>query len=133
VSLLELAERCEQMADADGMSAEMRTLNADVLRALGWRHAEGDVIDPAGNLAYQIPYYVGSLDAALTLVPQGMSDWMVGNFHDSGMCADIFFPMAGNPSVIDQATAKAATPALALTAASLRARAAISLAGEGAK
>jgi hypothetical protein len=62
------------------------------------------------------------LDAAMTFIPEDVADWMVGRFHDSGMCADIFFPMAGNPGIIDQTTAKAATPALALLAAALRAR-----------
>lgn len=71
-----------------------------------------------------VPHYTASIDAAMTLVPEGR-DWMIDNFdgpHDRRCSASVF-----NAKGQDYADyeAFAATPAPALCAASLRA-----LAGE---
>jgi hypothetical protein len=64
--------------------------------------------------AYQrgIGRYSESLDAALSLVPGGW-DWMMGNVAGA---------ILASPNGCDVAQSSAATPALALTAAALRAR-----------
>jgi hypothetical protein len=112
----ELALRCEQLARGDPWDGDLRTLNADILRALGWRSAEGDVINPAGDLVYQVPFYAGSLDAAMTLAPDGC--WAEGSLS-SPSALEIHAPMTFDPL----GKGWGATPALALCAASLRARA----------
>ena len=71
--------------------------------------APGRVRDCVGG--WVAPTYTASLDAALTLVPSGF-DWLL----DSGRIAIVGRRPAG------PFTARAATPALALTAAALRAR-----------
>jgi hypothetical protein len=76
-----------------------------------------------------VPRYSASLDAAMTLVPEGwcktVADWWCGDdkppfFAD---CGDLDALKADVDGIIFQAWA--ATPALALTAAALRARASI--------
>ena len=62
------------------------------------------------------PYYTASLDAAMTLVPEGC--WLSLNIMDDLPIASLGLP--GTETVAD---GRAATPALALCAASLRARA----------
>ena len=59
------------------------------------------------------PRYTASLDAALALVPEGWQ-WVVGNMGN----AHVYEERTAGKSV----TAEAATPALALVAAALRAR-----------
>jgi len=136
-TLLALAERVESAAGDDAMSRTMRALNADILRATGWREAEGDVIDPAGNLRMQMPFYVASLDAAMTLVPEGWR-WMAGQreqpharaYVENGELAFVGAGSRRNPQRL-WFEVTAATPALALVAAALRAHAALLGEGEG--
>lgn len=104
--LLELAERCEQATGPDyGLSQE-------IFAALG-------LVPNRADIGYPGYHYTGSLDAAMTLVPEG---WGIGHLdywpHGEGMRSGVTldngikqFP----PSV-------GATPALALCAAALRAQ-----------
>jgi hypothetical protein len=110
--LLRLAERCEK-----------ETAEYD----LGLDHEIGRSLSSDGNYSYRP--FTASLDAAMTLVPDGML-WMLTN----GGLADRSQPNLNRATAIcgpwestnHEAYPKveAATPALALTAAALRARAA---------
>ena len=94
-TLLTLAERCEQAAGPDaGLDLAIWT----------------SLLDTPGFRPPPSPWrtdYTASLDAAVTLVPEGCG-WMV----------------MGNAAKVKRWPSRAATPALALCAAALRARAA---------
>jgi hypothetical protein len=141
----ELAERCEKAAGPD------RELDAQIIEALGYhRTVEGSYytgpilryygkgpIGEVGRLKkLTIPKFTASLDAAMTLVPEG---WRAG-FEENASCDEPGKAYAwvwpfesnydpdwqmgqegqqGNP---DAQKGYAATPALALCAAALRAR-----------
>lgn len=103
--LLALAELVEQLID--GGSIDAAYLDRDILRA---------VLDPDAELL-DAPNYCASLDAAMTLVPEGARFVL-----DSDGChariskpSDVDWPWNGFAAL-------AGTPALALVAASLRAR-----------
>ncbi len=121
VGLIALAERCEQASGPD------RELDIAILThpAIGYRdvHKDGRMFD-RGNDGYwwvddcemrQLPSPTASIDAAMTLVPEGhfwsltMRGEKRGGFH---ACC-----VASGGLVWHEAT----TPALALTAACLRA------------
>jgi hypothetical protein len=128
--LEELAAKCEQATGPD------RELDHEIYAAL--HHPEyvfpAEVLnrkprdleealdrmhwDGGGGSYYRRVPYCTSLDAAMTLVPEG-EDWAVG----SGPLFPTSARVAGKPAV------QAATPALALCAAALRAHA--KLKGEG--
>jgi hypothetical protein len=119
--LLELAERCEQALSAD------RELDCRIHCAI-----EGLSFDAClavvPNLADWIAlYYTASLDAAMTLVPEPLPGWRRSRFelaHSSGdpaWFAKLLY--LGPPIKMIDAHGIAATPALALCAAALRARA----------
>lgn len=97
-------------------------------RSSFWEWACDDSMEPPAFGG--ISTYTDSLDAATSLVPEG---WVLGiqqNCHTAGgWCAKLTRTDGGNVQ-LDFAQAFASTPALALTAAALRARAA-SLTGEG--
>jgi hypothetical protein len=94
VTLLTLAERCEQAAGPDaGLNLAIWT---SLLDTPGFRPPSPWRTD-----------YTASVDAAVTLVPEGCG-WMV----------------MGNAAKVKRWPSRAATPALALCAAALRARAA---------
>lgn len=99
--LLELAERCEKATGPD------RHLNLAIANAI-----YGDDLAPPGT-SYA---FTSSLDAAMTLVPEGQ-EW-AGGFEDGAAFAHVHVP--GEYAELIEA----ATPALALCAAALRARAA---------
>jgi hypothetical protein len=122
-TLLALAERCEQAAGAD------RELDVAIARALGWKPlyrddyskwwppaAVADARERKRSILHHptqpLPKFTASLDAAVTLVPEGWF-WEV---RDDGV-AWVTRPDGGMPGT-------AAAPALALVAAALRARAA---------
>jgi hypothetical protein len=65
------------------------------------------------------PHYTSSLDAAVTLVPEGLG-WMVRDYRDGAASALVNYPPR---TAMKQTAHVASTPALALCAASLRARA----------
>ena len=115
--LLKLAEKCEQATGPD------RELDAEIAAELGWKEASA-LFWHDGYQARELPRFTRSIDAALTLVPEGCV-FMVANTGVDGPKADMTQSSAivGPPddTAIDYTTA--ATPALALCAASLRARA----------
>ena len=106
-TLLALAERCEQAAGPD------RELDFAIAAGLGWPDSP--------NLHQHARRYTESLDAAITLVPEGC-DWHVQANPSVGAC----WASVGGPikQRISSDVRKAATPALALCAGALRARAA---------
>lgn len=83
-----------------------------------------------------LPRYTASIDAAMTLVPEGWF-WMAGNrdritpraYVENGKLAYVGVGTSRNPARL-WSEVTAATPALALTAAALRARAMIAKAVE---
>jgi hypothetical protein len=115
-TLLALAERCEQAAGPD---KELDfTIDNFMLK-------HGPEADRIRNPRYVLPY-TASLDAAVTLVPEGYY-WQVANgkrrHYEPQACADLFVAHGPNRGDVSF-TADAATPALALCVAALRARAA---------
>lgn len=118
-TLLTLAERCEQAAGPD------REFDVAIARALGWKPLYRDDYSkwwpPAAvedsrarkrsilhHPTQPLPAFTASLDAAVTLVPEGCG-WMVMK----------------NVAKVARWPKRGATPALALCAAALRARAAM--------
>jgi hypothetical protein len=131
--LLELAERCEQATRPD------RELDGAIALALGWtfQKMKGDALqkmkgdaqaywrEPGVTDFYmrsKLPAYTASIDAAMTLVPKGKY-WTCSygrlSTHEVMGAARIVEPL----TIDFIAESEAATPALALCAASLRARA----------
>lgn len=116
--LLRLALLCEEASGAD------RELDLDIAFALqvegsGYtdRHNEDGTFTKINIVA---PRYTASLDAALSLVPEGL-DFAVGHGIETehgGSSVDYAWCGEGKGPLIF-----AATPAVALTAAALRARA----------
>lgn len=104
--LIALAERVEALAETAGGVGF--SVNAEIHRLCGDYDCGDD----------EMPDYTGSLDAAMTLVPEG---WVFGLIvHDDPEDATAGMQRS-NPYADSHATA--ATPALALTAAALFARA----------
>src|SRR5688572_1658024 len=120
--LLDLADRCEQTTGPD------RRLDADIHCALNPEfhvdERDSGVIFVVKNLDERGGFYTGakaytaSLDAAMTLMPEGWL-WQV-NLWANGASAECASVKPYEPCGRYQA----ATPALALCAAALRARAA---------
>ena len=117
--ILELAERVEAL---EGEDREIDLAIAKMRRVTVWKH------DPETGTNYETTHwhYTASLDAAMTLVPEGFS-WEVGETADGGHATVSKMPdddeaYAGGrlPAPDIQISAYAATPALALTAACLR-------------
>ena len=97
--LIALAERVEALSGA----------NFAIEQQIG-----AEVFGPQPHL---FPAFTASLDAAMGLVPEG-GHWVVG----SGCIASVWVPLVdGDRKRVD--SFKTASPALALTAAALRARA----------
>jgi hypothetical protein len=126
--MLELAERCEAATVPD------RELGFKILLACGWRrtnvgHFHGPLYywsDGGGKRSYsedRLPCPTALLDAAMTLVPEGM-DWRVDTM--TGLPgAIVCAPNAWLSTKTAPMLQHGATPALALCAAALRARAAL--------
>lgn len=123
--LVDLALECERASGNIDYDAGLGRLNADVLRALGWRSADGDVINPAGDLVYQVPFVVGLIDAAMTLVPEGAGINIDRYWNGEGARWKCEISTGGVPNdprqVFDCWDAR--TAALAICAAALRAQA----------
>jgi hypothetical protein len=111
MELLELAERCEAATGPD------RELDAEIASTLGWANVgpgnRGGRCGRSPEGTWKtVPRYTASLDAAMTLVPEGW-DWEL--------------EFIGGTSVANMLLARgtfngaAQTPALALCAAALRA------------
>ena len=113
-----LAEDCKWATGPD------RELDGDLAEALQvggnpWKH-DGDGWISVHGFGCQAAMFTQSLDAALTLVPEGWR-WAVSTTNDDSPCA---FGHSPDKSFWIEDT-PAATPALALCAFALRARAAI--------
>ena len=118
MSLIELAERAEKASGPD------RELDKAIWAALGNCNHDrtgGYICLDCGKDTYgekSAPVFTASLDAAMTLVPEGwcfeVTCWKDGN---GTACVSQY-----NPGDQDH-TGHAATPAIALVAAALRARA----------
>ncbi len=142
--LLQLAERVEQATGADREldgtiwwatrspdEIEAHDLTGYVRKCIQREGSAGNALaqfydsaNPAclANLAFQ-QAYTASLDAALTLVPEGAFYGFVMNGDGDGFaaCCQFAGPDEEPPKLLWHS---AATPALAMTAACLRARAA---------
>lgn len=105
----ELVKRCEEADGAD------RELDRDIIHAL-WDGPDRDsFMHHAGKSP---PPFSASIDAALTLVPP-KSEWIVEAYNSNGVKAD---HVRASAWVQGAARCFAATPALAVCAAALRAR-----------
>lgn len=88
---------------------------------------EQEIADAVGhNPRARLPNYTASLDAAVTLVPEGLCVRLF--IHPDEAHADIYRAHSSRGLIAE--AEQAATPALALTAAALRARAAVDGGGE---
>jgi hypothetical protein len=137
-TLLGLADRCEQAtgpdreldceiwADANDLKLEWQgnCLVAGIEGVIGWidpgEHSRNFSTNRSATGPAAIPAYTASLDAAMTLVPEGYNGrlgWCKGAGY-----AELFNVAAGEGK---GETHAAATPALALCAAALRARASL--------
>jgi hypothetical protein len=113
-TLLALAERCEQAAGPD------RELDAEIFVSVTQgMFFKGHLVGLIGSgVMYEADTYTASLDAALTLVLDGWRWWI--NSSSFARCW-----LVANDEIADKAQSeKCATPALAICAAALRARAA---------
>lgn len=113
--LQRLVERIE------GASAPVRQMDADIARAVGFIPNDA-VLDSEGTawhnrLGTKVPCYTASIDAAMTLVPEGVNIGLHID-HNGNDCAWSSRAVGWQPQV----TAGCVTPALALCAAALRAR-----------
>jgi hypothetical protein len=130
-ALLALAERCEK---AEGPDRELDAAIAPLtgLTVVDEGHPIGRMCYDDIGAAHLMPRYTASLDAAMTLVPESWG-WMVSQPNAKALSSGLLkerTPVMGEVQYgCDQRYAvAAATPALALCAAALRARAAIALA-----
>ena len=111
-SLTSLIERIEA---ATGPDQELdRLVHYHLAVVKSDRFTEQSWIDLAKKQNWNAPHYSTSIDAALTLLPDGY-DWIIGNVNGH---------YGGTPYACVGSTEQhyAATPALALVAAILRAR-----------
>lgn len=131
MGLLQLAERVEALTgpcrETDVMIELAVGKNGPAIQEImaGSPHNTIDEVAKAADrdvsiMFHRVPRYTASLDAAMTLVPAGQ-DWMVDNFD--GLAARMCSASVFNAKA-DDFGAFAATPALALCAAALRALAA---------
>ncbi len=115
-TLQALADRCKQATGPD------RELDARIyILVTGGSAADADYAATAPEVTCMPPLYTASLDAALTLVPDGWAVELVQALSGSPWHAKL----RGGSALVPIIGAAAAAPALALCAAALRARAAI--------
>jgi hypothetical protein len=125
-ALLELAEQCERATESDREldTAIFAALNPDWFPHKTQKHFFVNS-EKLRDTEYQsrntrtVPRYTASLDAAMTLVPE---------YHTAAIFSDgsgSVVPAESDEDAFFAATVYAATPALALCAAALRARKAV--------
>lgn len=119
-TLLELAERCEAATGPD------RELDKPIAQAVGWTHffVQKDMWwrSPNGSSHGDPPRFSASLDAAMTLIDDTCVWGVSKQEHNPGR--DYYYQASVMPfGPVPWSEAKAVTPALALCAAALRARA----------
>lgn len=121
-TLLELADRCEQASGPDRELDERISIAVEMKAAI----KIGDEI--LGNVRWapwNAPKFTSSLDAALSLVPEGWK-WSLHSADDTSKpCAYCVPNMGRLPWPAWVADIEATTPSLALCAAALRALAAV--------
>jgi hypothetical protein len=111
MDIVELVERCEAASGPD------RELDRDIELAFPYEDAK--------HLQFGLPQYTGSMDWAMTLVPEW---WKLRQMNYSAPCADDrkwHVNLHGGREGEDCFVGRGGTRALALTAAALRARAAL--------
>lgn len=135
-------ETSELIEKIEGASGPDREMDAEIARAIGRipPHAGYAAMDDVAwdrGLGYSVPAYTSSIDAAMTLVPEGW--WLAGLYfchpdfrsqQDKEWCAELAGPVTwavvdrevGEEPQFDNVCASAATPALAICAAALRSR-----------
>lgn len=111
--LLALAERVEALTGPD------REVDAEIEAARGW---------PDVQWTGEAPRYTASLDAAASLVPAGwtldtLHEWDAAHLRARGPWQGMLKRRVRHNYTVRSQCLHAATPALALTAAALRARA----------
>jgi hypothetical protein len=111
---LTLAQRAEQAEQAT-VADEFRVISEAALAIFGWQ-------DDRYRRALHLLEAGASLDAAMMLVPEGAT-WEIGNTGPTSSYATVYAPITDEPGWVTNEPAEAATPALALCAAALRARA----------
>jgi hypothetical protein len=127
--LLELADACEAAEGPDReLDCAIAVSAANFFEipprydggpiGYGYHDAKGAEIHPGHGGDQMVPAYTASIDAAMTLVPEGCD---VTLDREKGFGAALVFDTLGVDTI---GAARATTPALALCAASLRARAA---------
>lgn len=121
-ALLALAERCEQAVEADRELDGAAWCAANGYPFVKWDGAGAIWRGAGGSIRHYpangVPHYTASLDAALTLVPEGCGYQIISGFDEGGLThASVYVPEIDNGERGDSATA-----ALALCAAALRAR-----------
>ena len=136
--LLKLADRVE------GLTGPDREVADDIARALGWtQHSDEDDPVYVGQVSLWWaepcqewsttswpPNYTSSLDAAMKLVPDGY-EWQLWHGGILSLASDVaFISLRVGGKRINERRADAASPALALTAVCLRARASQPTGGE---
>lgn len=126
--LLKLADRVEALSGPDReVDRLIGALNG--LKTIDYGHPFGRTAYDEGGIAVILPRYTASLDAAMTLVPKTMSlvdltlSWEPPEPEVFPACSITWYPAAviHNGKDWHALTASGATPALALTAAALRA------------
>lgn len=138
--LVELARRCEQGSGKDAMLGAEVEIAARGFPERAYRQANGmrpRGTPPLDRLEWAAGFFgagpLASLDAAMTLVPEGWPSVYLARTDDgrwhAALAGNDGHMMAEDPEEY-YVEADAATPAIALTAAALRAR---SSASEGAK
>jgi hypothetical protein len=126
VGLFELAARCEAAEGPD------RELDEAIARTLGWRTMDDGYgrhtlwLPPGwksgdGGAKHSTPAFTASIDAALTLVPEGLSRSMLEDPRISRAVAHVRTKSILDPDKLEW-SGYAKTLPLALCAAALRAR-----------
>jgi hypothetical protein len=118
--LLELAAKCEKATEPD------RELDCGIAVHFGWRIKSYGAIGPVWRNGVSPPDYTTSLDAAMTLVPEGWTAWQLRSRRRKTVFVATLSRLVDDIDEEfdeEEVTAHAATPALALCAAALRAQA----------
>ena len=120
--LLALAERVEEASGAD------REIECTIAKAIGWLPPKGSSGAYTSSPWAWCPNWSSSLDAVVALIAERLpgKSWTVNSSGFGGSWARLHDPMRQPGFGADYPRADAATPALALLAAALRA-----LASEG--
>ncbi len=109
----------------EGASEPCRVLDGDIACAIGLLHPR-DFVTPTSSVP-PAPEYTGSIDAAVTLVPKGWVWTLVE--HCDGAVAGLIDDRV-HPVRHDSIEVEAATPALALCAAALKALSTMGVKGD---